>query len=316
MVNHGELKDSGEYFVIAPESRKVVIPHKRKAIGTVGDHNSEQITFECPQYIDGHDISQCSLKYITWVNVHGEVGNDELHISKVENGMCYLTWTIRNLLTVAKGVVRFSVHFEDKADETTLYRWSTATCRDCEILDSINAVIGAYEAIYVSGETLVFADLTPVNGDTFALETNGLIPEGTVRIEENGVYDVGEVAQVQVAVSDYTQAVNGTITVDYDLGVVLDIFYRGENPNAPIGIEDNLCFRVDADTLYRLSTKFVKGSPIIIKPYIEGDINVPIANVCFIEFGSNSGFIAQAEDASLFVVKPTGEFTITVTRML
>ena len=205
MANHRGVKDGGAYFRIDPNSRKVIIPHTQSSIGTVGDHCSEQITFECPQMIDGHDVSQCALRYVTWINVHNEYGHDELQLAQVEQGaegMIYLTWTIRNSLTVAKGVVQFSVHFEDKdSDGTTLYRWGTATCKDCDILDSVNAVVGAYEAIYVAGEALVFSDYNLVEGHTLSLETNGLIPEGTLRIEENGTYDIGEFAQVDVAVS-------------------------------------------------------------------------------------------------------------------
>lgn len=205
MAKHGKVKDSGEYFVINPASRKVTVPHVHKSIGTVGDHNSEQITFECPQMIDGHDISQCESRYVTWINVNGEVGHDELQIAEVEQGkegMLYLSWTIRNGLTVAKGIVQFSVHFEDfDEDGETLYRWSTATCKDCDILDSVNAVLGAYQAIYVAGDTLVIEDYTLVKDGVLELETNGLVPEGTLKIEANGKFDVGKYAEVDIAVN-------------------------------------------------------------------------------------------------------------------
>ena len=214
MAKHGGIKDSGEYFVITPASRKVTVPHAHKSVGTVGDHNSEQITFVCPQMVDGHDVSQCARRYITWVNVKGEVGHDELNLSQVEQGeegMIYLSWTIRNALTVASGIVQFSVHFEDVDDKgATLYRWSTTTCKDCDILESINAVLGAYEAIYVSGDTLVIADYAPVKDNKLSIETNGIIPEGTMKIEKNGSYDVGEVAQVEVAVEGDLPKINVT----------------------------------------------------------------------------------------------------------
>ena len=106
MANHGGVRDSGEYFVINPASRKVTVPHAHKSIGTVGDHRSEQITFECPQMVDGHDITQCSHRYVTWINVNGEIGHDTLQIVQVENGadgMIYLSWTIRNLHHTAMG---------------------------------------------------------------------------------------------------------------------------------------------------------------------------------------------------------------------
>ena len=202
MAKHRGIKDSGEYFVINPVSRKITVPHAHKSIGTVGDHNSEQITFECPKIIDGHDISQCEKRYVTWHNVNGEVGHDRLDIVEVEQGaegMLYLSWIIRDGLTVAKGVIEFSVHFED-FDENgiRLYRWSTASCRDCDILDSVNEVLGAYGAVYVAGNALVFADFNAVKGGTLEIQTDGIIPEGTLQINENGIYPVGEYAQVNV----------------------------------------------------------------------------------------------------------------------
>lgn len=204
MAKHRGIKDSGEYFVINPVSRKIIVPHAHKSIGTVGDHNSEQITFECPQIIDGHDISQCERRYVTWNNVNGEAGHDRLDIVEVEQGaegMLYLSWTVRDGLTVAKGIVQFSVHFED-FDENgiRLYRWSTASCKDCDILDSVNEVLGAYEAVYVAGNALVFGDYNAVKGGTLEIKTDGIIPEGTLQINENGIYPVGEYAQVNVDV--------------------------------------------------------------------------------------------------------------------
>lgn len=236
MAKHKGIKDSGAYFVIDAISRKINVPHVHKSIGVVGDHNSEQITFECPQIVDGHDISQCASRYVTWFNVNGEVGHDELNIIQVEQGtegQIYLTWTIRNGLTVAKGVVQFSVHFEDfEENGATLYRWSTATCKDCDILDGVNAVLGAYEAVYVAGETLVFADYNAVRGEVLEINSNGIIPEGTFIINENGKYPIGEYAEVDVTVGEnppkITVSPNGIITA-MDGGATSEIKLSNEH---------------------------------------------------------------------------------------
>lgn len=196
------IKDDGAHFVIVPATRQVTVPASHKAIGAVGDHLSEQLTFECPKVIDGYDIPMCARRYVTWLNVNGEIGHDELKDVKTENNKVFFTWTIRDRLTAAKGLVQFSIHFEDIAEdgETIKYRWGTATCKSCEILDSINASLGAYAAMYVSGDTLVIADYTPVAGDALALETPGIVPEGTLVITENGVHDVGAFASASVNV--------------------------------------------------------------------------------------------------------------------
>lgn len=212
MAKHGSVKDSGEYFVIDPISRKVTVPHAHKYIGTVGDHNSEQITFVCPRIIDGHDISQCTDRYVTWMNVKGDLGNDRLQAVIVEQsaeGMVYFSWTIGNGLTVATGIVQFSVHFED-IDEggTTLYRWSTASCKDCNILDSVNALLGGYKAISVAEDTLIISDYSIIKDKTLALNSDSIIPKGTVSITQNGLHDVSQYAQAEVMVNPVTPQIS------------------------------------------------------------------------------------------------------------
>ena len=204
MAQHKGVKDSGEFFVINPTSRKVTVPHAHKAIGAVGDHNSEQITFECPQMVDGHDVSQCARRYVTWVNVNGVIGHDALELTQVEkgtDGMIYLSWTVRGVLTEAKGIVQFSIHFEDvDENKQPIYSWGTTTCKDCEILDCINGLIATYEAVYVAGDALVFADYIPVTDGTAEINTT-MIPEGQINITRNGKYDVGQFASAQVSVN-------------------------------------------------------------------------------------------------------------------
>lgn len=204
MAKHSGIKDGGEYFVISPTSRKITVPHAHKSIGAVGDHLSEQITFECPQMVDGHDVSRCSHRYITWNNVNGEVGHDELKLTQVEQseeGMIYLAWSIRNALTVAKGVVQFSIHFEDQDENgITVYRWSTATCKECSILESINGLLGTYKAIHVSGEKLVIEDYALVNENTLFLDSQ-IIPKDTLYITKNDTYDCYKYAKVDVKVN-------------------------------------------------------------------------------------------------------------------
>ena len=341
MAKHKGIKDSGAYFVIDPVSRKIIVPHAQKSIGVVGDHNSEQITFECPQMIDGHDISQCESRYVTWNNVNGEVGHDRLDIAQVEQsaeGTIHLTWTIRNGLTVAKGVVQFSVHFEDSnEDGTTLYRWSTATCKDCDILDSVNAVLGAYEAIYVAGNALVFNDYNAVKDGVLKIETNGLIPKGTLEIKENGKFPVGEYAEVNVAVHteddpdfipenikkgvnilgvegayDPLLLVSGTIKVDRKSANTpfdLQVYYSGCSSNSDEIILSNSCTVADST---QFSANFVKDSLIIIKP-VQGIGGSPQGGM-YIEIDSDAELITQAKDNFMFVVKPkSNNFNITIT---
>jgi hypothetical protein len=104
---------------------------------------------------------------------------------------------------VAKGLVSFSLHFETWEGGKATYRWGTHACSECEILDAVNAKMGAFAAIYIdhtdgSDEaTLVFADYTPVREETLELQS-GVIPEGTLEITEAGKHDVARYAYADV----------------------------------------------------------------------------------------------------------------------
>lgn len=196
-----KLIDNGTPFEISISTKKVTVPKNHRVIGTVGSHMSEQVTFFCPIEIDGHDITQCARKYVAWRNAFGDQGSDELDLLLTENGEAVFAWDVKKGLTVGKGVVSFSIHFEDvgKGGELT-YHWGTSTCSECEILDAINTVVGTYKSMYVVDDTLVISDYNPVQDRKLELNSESIIPDGSVQITTNGNHNVREYAEVNVDV--------------------------------------------------------------------------------------------------------------------
>lgn len=199
--NNG-IKDAGVPLVVDPFTRKVTVPATERVIGVVGDHCSEQVTFQIPRMIDNHDMASSTRRYVAWRNVDGEPGTDELAITESTKDHILLGWTIRDRLALSKGLVDFSLHFEcwgkdEHGVEKLIYKWGTHTCSACEILDAVNAKLGAYAAIYIDGETLVFADYTPVADEKIDL-TSCVVPKDTLEITEAGTHDVGSYAYAEV----------------------------------------------------------------------------------------------------------------------
>lgn len=161
MANHSGIRDSGEVFQIIPTTKKIIVPAGHRIIGAVGDKNSEQLTFKCPKTIDGHDIAGCSKKWVVWENARGDSDRDVITDITVDGEYIYLKWTISEKVTPTKGYIGFAILFEDIENGVTSYSWSTTTCKDCYIV-----------------ETIAHKSATRVE------ET---IPDGYVKILENGL---------------------------------------------------------------------------------------------------------------------------------
>lgn len=210
------IQDAGVPLKVDHFTRKVTVPVTERVIGVVGDHCSEQVTFSLARNIDNHDMTTCTSSYVAWRNVDGGEGTDDLVITEATEDQILFGWTVRDAITVAKGLVSFSLHFECWDAGKLVYKWGTHTCTECEILDAINTKMGAYAAIYIDGETLVFSDYTPVREETLEL-SSGIIPEGTLEITEAGKHDVGRYAYVDVKAVYETPGItiaNGKVTAE------------------------------------------------------------------------------------------------------
>lgn len=285
------FRDEGTVFEIVPYTRKVVVPKMYKVIGTVGEHLAEQLTFKCPKMVDGRDITACSRKYVTWKNIRNEMGHEELCNLTVEGDYAYLTWDVTNGTTAVKGLVSFSVHFADVDEkERMTYHWCTTTCNDCEILDSINALIGVYEKIYVSDEKLVIADYTPVYEEALTLDSGGTVPEGTCIITTNGRHPVGEFATADVQVEAPTETLEITENGPYEVLNYANVNVDVPQPNGACTITNNGDFTV--------------------RDYIIANVRVPEPTGTVTVTGNGSWIVKNYEFVDVQVPEPSGEKTI------
>lgn len=151
------------HFEIVPNTRQIIVPSAYKVIGTLGEHGAEQLIFKVPKTIDGHNIKECTRHYVSWTNAKREPGYNDLTFLAEDDAFLYYSWTIRYGLTIAKGSVSFSVHFEDLFEDNMVrYKWSTTTCKECVILESVITVKNTYdELVYPSVN--IWADI--INND-------------------------------------------------------------------------------------------------------------------------------------------------------
>lgn len=138
MVNHSGIRDDGALFQIIPTTRKIAVPASNKIIGTVGDHNSEEITFQCPKTIDGHEVMDCTEHYIIYKNADGVSNRIDLTDITLDGDNIFLTWVITSGVTASAGDITFAVYFVDRDNlGKVIYRWGTTICNECMVLESV-----------------------------------------------------------------------------------------------------------------------------------------------------------------------------------
>lgn len=130
--DHSEsVVDADKHFIIDARTRTVANATETNKTLVQFDHNSERCTFELAgRHIDGHDMSQCDVIEIHFVNTDGKRTNkgcynvDEITVSDDGNSVIF-TWLIGEDATQIVGNLDFWIVFECTVDGEVDYRWST-----------------------------------------------------------------------------------------------------------------------------------------------------------------------------------------------
>ena len=105
--NSGDL----EPHIIIDKKRKVSVPDELKRIAVQHDHNIETVTFDCPRYWDGNDMSQSRI-CVTYKRPDGILGSyvaNNIIIDETDDTTMHFDWTISQDVTVKDGNLMFLV---------------------------------------------------------------------------------------------------------------------------------------------------------------------------------------------------------------
>ena len=135
MAHIHEVKDTELSFLIDPLTRRITPRDKGKTTIVQYDHNSEELTFEIPRYVDAHDMMTCNKIEVHFLNVGEKETNKGVYIvngvekiTDAETGTekVKLRWCIAQSATMLKGRLDFLIRFMCVANNTIDYAWNTA----------------------------------------------------------------------------------------------------------------------------------------------------------------------------------------------
>lgn len=129
-----DVIDGDQYFTIDPPTRQIT-NNSQKVKLIQYDHNSERFTFECPRFIDGHDMSLCNSIRVNYVNIEKKTKEHADGIYKVDDVQAsedkiVFSWLISRNATQKVGPLNFLIQFACISEDSNVdYEWHTDTSK-------------------------------------------------------------------------------------------------------------------------------------------------------------------------------------------
>lgn len=129
--------ETGEGYIVINDDRTITVPESLKRLGVQYDHNIETVTFRCPRYWDGNDMSEMKI-YINYLRADGVKGQYLATNVKVSGDTMTFDWVVSNNVTRAKGTIVFLVCIvktnEDGLEEQ---HWNSELNQSCYISEGM-----------------------------------------------------------------------------------------------------------------------------------------------------------------------------------
>ena len=200
-----------EPHIVIDIDRFVSIPAELKRIGVQYDHNIETVTFDCPRYWDGRDLSAMRV-YVNYMRSDGGVGMylaEDVTVDPTDESIMHFSWVLSRDATKTKGVLSFLVCAKAvDGDGNEVNHWNSELNREMTISEGLEvqeAIINQYPDIIttllvrmesvehyyedfkrISAETKQYVDDAIANSDA---DLTGYATEGYVNDKDALLYE-------------------------------------------------------------------------------------------------------------------------------
>lgn len=105
------INSSEEPHIVIESDKTIAVPDELRHIAVQGEHNIETVTFDCPRYWDGHDLSLMRMRIVYQrPDGHREPHLVEnLRVDEVDESLIHFEWTVSGNVTAVKGNISFMV---------------------------------------------------------------------------------------------------------------------------------------------------------------------------------------------------------------
>ena len=151
VTSAGPTSDSTEPHFIVSDDRFITVPSVLKRIAVQYDHNVETVTFDCPRYWDGLDMSTMVI-YINYLRADNNTGiykATNIAVDEEDTSIMHFDWTISRNVTEVSGRIVFLVCIR-KSDGNGVEEnhWNSELCKDCYVSEGLEGEDGEIQEIY------------------------------------------------------------------------------------------------------------------------------------------------------------------------
>lgn len=152
-----------EPHIVIGDDRFITVPDSLKRIAVQYDHDVETITFDCPRYWDGLDMSTLAI-YINYMRkdrVTGCYKAMNVVVDEIDPNIMHFDWTISRNVSMVKGEIKFLVCIK-KADSegNEVNHWNSELNEEMYVsegLETGETILGPYPDIIMQWEDEVQA---------------------------------------------------------------------------------------------------------------------------------------------------------------
>lgn len=134
-----EVAETEEHIIVGAD-RFITVPDSLKRIAVQYDHDIETVTFDCPRYWDGKDMSEMRV-YINYLRPDGVKGKyipDTITVDTENSNIMHFDWTIRREVTEYNGTIVFLVCVKKTDEEGNIsIHWNTELNKDLYVSEGM-----------------------------------------------------------------------------------------------------------------------------------------------------------------------------------
>lgn len=132
--------ESEEPHIVIDGDRIITVPDQLKRLAVQYDHDIETVTFDCPRYWDGIDMSKMTVyvNYLRSDRYHAAYKAKNVTVDTSDDSIMHFDWTVSRNVSLAVGKLVFLVCIrKTDSDGNEVNHWNSELCKDCYVSEGL-----------------------------------------------------------------------------------------------------------------------------------------------------------------------------------